>query len=157
VTEDGTSAEAVLVIGYGNEGRGDDGIGPRVAEAIASANYPGVRVVTVAQLLPELAAELAAARLAVFVDARADSAPAGVAATRITAHETTDWSTHTADPRALLALSGAVYGCHPEAWWVTVPGQYFGFGEVLSPFALENVRRAIHRIEALLHSKSHVV
>jgi hydrogenase maturation protease len=157
VTEDATSTGAVLVIGYGNEGRGDDGIGPCVAEAIAAANYPGVRVVTVAQLMPELAAELAAARLAVFVDARADSARSGVETTRITAHETTDWSTHTADPRSLLALSGAIYGRQPEAWLVTVPGQDFGFGVVLSPLARENVRRGVHCIEALLRAKSCVV
>jgi hydrogenase maturation protease len=154
VTEDETSAGVVLVIGYGNEGRGDDGIGQRVAEAIASASYPGVRVVTVGQLVPELAGEIAAAHVVVFVDARADSVRAGVQLTRITAHETTDWSTHTADPRALLALSGAVYGREPEAWWVTVPGQDFGFGVDLSPLARENVRPAVHCIEVLLRAKS---
>jgi hypothetical protein len=33
------------VIGYGNTLRGDDGIGPAVAEAVAALGLPGVRVI----------------------------------------------------------------------------------------------------------------
>ena len=94
----------ILVIGYGNELRGDDGIGPRVAEAIAAAHHPGVRVVSCFQLVPELAADLAKARLAVFVDALTGFGRTGVELRRITAEETSDWSTHTGDPRARCSL-----------------------------------------------------
>ena len=31
----------LLVIGYGNTLRGDDGVGPRVAEAVEKLNLPG--------------------------------------------------------------------------------------------------------------------
>ena len=58
-----------LVIGYGNTLRGDDGIGPAVAEAVAALGLPGVRVIVAHQLTPELAADLADAQLVVFVDA----------------------------------------------------------------------------------------
>ena len=37
-----TEAE-ILVVGYGNTLRGDDGVGPRVAEAIGKRQLPGVR------------------------------------------------------------------------------------------------------------------
>ena len=59
----------VLVIGYGNTLRGDDGIGPAVAGEIDRLAVPGVRVIVVHQLTPELAADLAACRRAVFIDA----------------------------------------------------------------------------------------
>jgi len=144
----------ILVIGYGNEVRGDDGIGPRVAEAIAAVNYPGVRVVRCFQLVPELAADLADAQLAVFVDALANPRRRDIEMRRITAEEMSDWSTHTGDPRALLALTRAVYGRTPEAWWVMVPGEDFGFGEGLSPLAEENVREAIDRIAVLVARSS---
>jgi hydrogenase maturation protease len=143
VADNATSTGAILVIGYGNELRRDDGIGPRVAEAIALANYPEVRVKTCFQLVPELAADLAEARVVLFVDASADPRRSGGELRRITAEETADWSTHTGDPRALLALTHAVYGVSPEAWWLTVPGEDFGFGDGLSARAQDNVREAI--------------
>jgi hydrogenase maturation protease len=145
-----TERGAILVIGYGNTQRGDDGIGPRVAEAIAAAHLPGVRVVSSFQLVPELAADLAESRLAVFVDAVADPTRSDIELRPIAPAETTDWSTHTADPRVLLALTQAVYGHAPEAWWATVPSLDFGFGERLSPLAEQGVRRAVDRIMALL-------
>ena len=149
-----TSSEIILVIGYGNELRGDDGIGPRVAEAIAAVNHPDVRVRTVFQLVPELAAELAESRMVLFVDALADPSRIAVELARVEAEEIPDWSTHTADPRMLLALTRAVYGRTPEAWWLTVPGRNFAVGEGLSSIAEENVRQAITRIKRLIQAKT---
>ena len=65
----------ILVIGYGNELRRDDGLGPRVAASLAG---PGVRALAVRQLTPELAEEVATARLVVFVDARVNPPAATV-------------------------------------------------------------------------------
>jgi hydrogenase maturation protease len=154
VIERGTSSETILVIGYGNELRGDDGLGPRVAEAIAAANYPGVRVQTVFQLVPELAAELAEARMVIFVDALVDPSRSAVELAPVGAEEITDWCTHTADPRTLLALTRAVYGRTPEAWVLTVSGQNFAVGEGLSSVAEENARQAIARIKGLIQAKT---
>jgi hydrogenase maturation protease len=154
VAEHGTSSQTILVIGYGNELRGDDGLGPRVAEAISASNYPSVQVRTVFQLMPELAAELAEAGLVIFVDALADPGRIAVELTPVGTEEITDWCTHTADPRALLALTWAVYGWRPEAWLLTVAGQNFAFGEGLSSIAEENVRQAIVRIKELIQAKT---
>jgi hydrogenase maturation protease len=150
VTERGTSSETVLVLGYGNELRGDDALGLRVAEAVAAENLPGVRVITSCQLVPELAAELAAARLAIFVDARGDAGGGGFQLLPLSAETAADWSTHTADPRALLALTRALYGQAPEAWWLMVSGQQFDFGEGLSSVARANAERACERIRPLI-------
>jgi len=154
VVERRADGESILVIGYGNALRGDDGIGPRVTEAIAAANYPGVRVRSVCQLLPELAAEFAEAEMVLFVDALADLSRAAVELTPVAAGEITNWSTHTADPRTLLALTRAVYGRAPEAWWLTVPGRNFDCGEGLSAIAEEGVHQAIALIKQWLQSKT---
>jgi hypothetical protein len=45
----------LLVIGYGNSLRRDDGVGPRVAEAVEALQLPGVRTLTCQLLTPEFA------------------------------------------------------------------------------------------------------
>jgi hypothetical protein len=60
----------LLVIGYGNELRGDDGVGPAAARAVAAWNEPGVQGIATHQLTPELADAIAGAEEVVFVDAR---------------------------------------------------------------------------------------
>lgn len=152
MAERGSSSETILVIGYGNELRCDDGIGSHVAEDIAASNYPGVRVRTVFQLMPELAAEVAEARMVIFVDALAGSSSSAVELALVEAKQITDWCTHSADPRTLLALTRIVYGRTPEAWWLTVPGWNFGLGEGLSSAAEKGVRQAVAHIKKLIQT-----
>lgn len=64
-----------LVIGYGNELRGDDGVGPKVAEAVEAWKLAGVSVLALRQLTPELAADLAVVRRVIFVDAALPQKP----------------------------------------------------------------------------------
>jgi hydrogenase maturation protease len=142
----------VLVIGYGNTLRGDDGIGPAVAEAVAGLGLPGVRILVVHQLTPELAAVLADVRLAVFVDAGLGGDP--LTATPLTADAAGPVMTHAADPRGLLALARAVYGRAPEAWLVTATGTDFWFGDGLSVAGREHVRAACAWVERLLRDRS---
>lgn len=138
----------VLVLGYGNTLRGDDGIGPAVAEEIAARRLPGVRVLVVHQLTPDLAADLAEARLAVFIDAAAGGE--AVRAVRLDAAGAGDVMTHAADPRALLALTRAVYGRVPEAWLVTAAGADFGFRDGLSPAGRANADAAAECVERII-------
>jgi hydrogenase maturation protease len=154
VIERGPDGEYILVIGYGNQQRGDDGIGPRVAETIAAVNHPGVRVRSVFQLVPELAAELAEAQIVIFVDALVEASHRAIKLEPIAVEVISDWGTHSADPRTLLALTRAVYRRAPEAWWLTVPGREFGLGEGLSSAAEGGVRQAIARIRELIQTKT---
>ncbi len=144
----------ILVIGYGNELRGDDGLGPLVAKAVAAANIPGVRVLTARQLLPEFAAELAQARLVVFVDASEVWSEKGIEIRPLAVEDTTDWCTHHADPCTLLALTQAICGQTPEAWWLMVSGRNFNFGERLSDMAEENARQALVCLQRLIQAKT---
>ena len=65
----------LLVIGYGNTLRRDDGVGPHVAEAIAALALPGVEALVCPLLTPELAEAIARARRVVFVDAMVTAPP----------------------------------------------------------------------------------
>lgn len=58
-----------LVIGFGNTLRGDDGVGPLVAEQVDTWNLRNVRSLSVHQLTPELAADIAQVETVFFIDA----------------------------------------------------------------------------------------
>jgi hypothetical protein len=56
---------------------------------------------------------------------------------------------HAADPRTMLALARDVFGHAPAAWWLTIPVDNIGIGEVLSPFACAGMDRALKEIQKL--------
>lgn len=146
----GPPGPVTIIVGYGNPLRGDDGIGPRVAEAVAEWRLPDVRAVAVHQLTPELAEPLAAADRAIFVDARVDHLGE---ATRVQLLEPAGAATaigHTGDPRSLLALAQAAFGRHPHAWSITVPATNLTLGEGLSPTAARGIDAALRQIALLL-------
>jgi hydrogenase maturation protease len=140
---------ALLVIGYGNTLRSDDGVGPRVAEAVEALQLPGVRTLSCGLLTPELADPIARAGRVIFVDAAID-APAEVQLRPLSPAESSQIMAHAADPRTLLALARDVFGRAPEAYWLTIPVQNLGIGEQLSAEAQHGSRIALGKIRQLL-------
>jgi hydrogenase maturation protease len=143
----------VVVIGYGNELRGDDGIGPRLAGEVAARNWPGVRVVAVAQLTPELAKVLADAQRAIFIDAGVPAEGEPVRVLHVEPRGPGPALTHFGDPHGLLALSRALYGKAPRAWLVRVAGHDFGLGEALSSEVQHRAQKALEHIESLVQQR----
>jgi hypothetical protein len=45
-------------------------------------------------------------------------------------------------PEALLQLTWLLEGRHPPGWKLAIPGQWFGFGELLSPMAARGMEAA---------------
>ena len=138
----------LLVIGYGNTLRGDDGVGPRVAEAVADLNLPGVCALACPMLTPELADPISQARVAIFVDAAVD-APDEVQLRKLEPNDSAQLMAHAADPRTMLALARDAFGHVPEAWWLTIPVFNLDFSEVLSPRAQRGFEEAVRKIQAL--------
>lgn len=144
-----TTKPALLVIGYGNILRGDDGVGPRVAEAVAALGLPGVRTLICQQLSPEYAEAISEAERVVFVDAAVD-APQQVQLRKLSPGDTTQLMAHAADPRTMLALARDVFGHTPEAWWLTIPAFDLGFSEQLSTSAQRGLECAVELVRQLL-------
>ena len=138
----------VLVIGYGNTLRRDDGVGPRVAEAIEKLQLPGVRTLICQQLSPEHAAPISLAQTVVFVDAAVD-APRQVQFRRLEPNHTSQLMAHAADPRTMLALCRDVFGQVPHAWWLTIPAVNLDFSEELTPEAERGCAEAVEKIQSL--------
>ncbi len=145
-------ASTLLVIGYGNTLRGDDGCGWRVAEEVERWELPHVRVMTVHQLTPELAADIAAADTAIFVDARVGATNGRAELEHLTANPAAGVPAfgHAYSPCALLALAAALYGSAPRSSLITVPGVSFDFGEELSPTCQRGVGDALGLVRGII-------
>ena len=147
-------AGTILVIGYGNDLRGDDAAGPRAAAQVDAWSLPGVEVRTLHQLTPELADPLAAADRAIFLDAHPARTGASVRVQHLHPAVPTARLPHTCDPQGLLALARDAVGRWPEAWWITIPATDFAFGAPLSPLAKRGIADALATVRRLLAPSS---
>jgi hydrogenase maturation protease len=136
----------LLIIGYGNTLRRDDGVGPKAAEAIAALDLPNVRSLACPLLTPELAESVSQARTVIFVDAAVD-APREVQLRLLAPAESSQIMAHAASPATLLALARDVFGHAPEARWLTIPVEDLGIGEELSPLAQRGFEDAVEAVK----------
>jgi hydrogenase maturation protease len=138
----------LLVIGYGNTLRRDDGVGPRVAARVEELRLPGVLTMACPQLTPELADPVSQAAAVVFVDASVEQR-GPVRLRRLDPSDSSQILAHAADPRILLALARDAFGRAPQAWMLTIPAKELGFGERLSRPASLGLRDAVRAVRAL--------
>jgi hydrogenase maturation protease len=150
-------AGGVLVIGYGNPLRGDDGVGPAVAAAVAAdPRGAGARVLALHQLTPELAVDLAGARLAIFVDATVEAGPGQVVTRRpaagvpAVAGGGAGPSSHHVGIDALIVLARELYGSAPEVAVVSVGVADLETGDRLSAAVAAAVPAAVEAVLALI-------
>jgi hydrogenase maturation protease len=138
----------LLIIGYGNELRRDDGVGAKVAAAAAEWNLPRIEAIVCQQLTPELTEQITSAAHVVFVDAAVGAAGA-VQIREIEPDEKSQVMTHATNPRSLLALAKQAFGRCPPASWLTIPIEEIDFGEELSPLASNGFNIALEKIRSL--------
>jgi hydrogenase maturation protease len=141
-------AAGLLVLGYGNTLRRDDGVGPKVADAIAALDLPGVKTLACPLLTPELADPISQAQTVVFVDASVD-APREAQLHKLAPAATSQVMAHAANPATMLALARDVFGHAPTAWLLTIPAEDLGIGEDFSPLAERGISAAINLIRQL--------
>jgi len=139
----------VLVLGYGNPGRQDDGLGPCIAETVAGWELPGVRADTDFQLNIEYAADIAEVDAVIFADAARTGAEPYLFERVHPAREIA-FTTHALDPASLVALCRDVYHREPAAFLLGVRGHEFEFQEGLAPAAKTNLDKALRFLKELL-------
>jgi hydrogenase maturation protease len=138
----------LLVLGYGNTLRRDDGVGPKAAELVETLNLPGVQTLAAPLLTPELSEPVSRAARVVFVDAAID-APREVQLRPLAPAENSQIMAHAASPATLLALARDVFSHAPEAWLLTIPVKEMGIGDDLSAFARVGLAVAVQEIRRL--------
>ena len=143
----------VLVLGYGNTLRGDDGAGPKLVEDVTALGLAGVRTLTCDLLTPELAEPVSQAATVIFVDAAVD-APHKVRLRPVRPAASSQVMAHACDPGTILALARDVFGKEPTAWWLTIPAHFMGLGDQLSASAQRECGVALQRLKKLLSENS---
>jgi hydrogenase maturation protease len=143
---------SILVIGYGNPLRSDDGVGQEIAKQVAAWKLPNVEAIAVHQLTPELVEPLARVESAIFVDVYPVTVYQDIQIRLLEASKSGITSGHWCEPQVLLAMTQALYGYHPRSWWVMVPGVNFELGDSLSLIAQQGIESTLQRIEYLIES-----
>ena len=132
----------VLVLGYGNPGRQDDGLGPAAVAEIESVGWPNLTAFDNYQLNIEDAMEVAAHDVVWFVDA-AKTGPSPYSVHNVSPAATIEFTSHLVRPEAILAIASQYYGASPQAFVLAIRGYEFEFIEALTPGATDNLRAAL--------------
>jgi hydrogenase maturation protease len=131
----------ILVLGYGNPGRQDDGLGPAVAAAVEQMRWQNVTAYDNYQLNIEDAAEVAQHDVVWFVDA-ARTGPEPFYISNVVPASGIEFTSHNVRPEVVLAIARQYYGRSPTAFLLGVRGYAFEFVEELTTGAADNLRAA---------------
>ncbi len=142
----GNKSSRILIYGYGNLGRQDDGLGVALVEALeqwaAMEKISGLDFDSNYQLNAEDALALAEHDVVVFVDATAEG-DAPFVFRRLEAHATIAFSTHAMAPESVLALCAELYSKQPEVWLLTIRGLAWEPAAAMTPAAHANLAAAL--------------
>ena len=145
--------KSVLIIGYGNPSRLDDGLGPRFIEILAEKKLPHVQLESSMMLNIEHADQIKNYDLAIFVDADV-SADEAFNFKQIQPQASNRPSSHHLKPEALLDLSQKLFQARTVGYILGIRGYNFeGFGENISEQAEKNLYQAIDFLTDRLQSK----
>ncbi|MDP8266205.1 MAG: hydrogenase maturation protease [Candidatus Aceula meridiana] len=143
----------VLLIGFGNPGRLDDGLGPALADAIEKLNVDGVDVDSNYQLTVEDASEVSNHDVVIFADASVNCGEP-FTFTQIQPKVDISFTTHSIDPESVLGLAYQLFSAKTKGYVLAIRGYEFNeFGEKLSGQAQNNLLDAITFIEKALRKK----
>jgi hydrogenase maturation protease len=135
----------VRLIGIGNPGRQDDGLGPALIDKINSCPPFSVNAEWRYQLNIEDAQAIQDADVVIFADAATEGdEPATL--TEITPASDIAFTTHALAPESVLALAEELYGRAPKAYVLAIRGYAWDIGEGLSPRAEVNLEAAIAQL-----------
>jgi len=139
----------VLVLGIGNPGRRDDGLGAAAVDRLKKRRLRGVTCDANYQINIEDALACAEHDVVVFVDAARglrkpftfqEVVPAAAAPAM----------SHTLGPASVLAVAAGLYGKRPEARILAIRGHSFSIGEGLTRRAEGNLTLAMAFLEAFV-------
>jgi hydrogenase maturation protease len=144
------SDSAVVVLGYGNSDRRDDGLGPRFAGTIEDLHIEGVTAEIKSQITVEHASLIALHDAVIFVDATFDG-PEPFRFERIRPDFTLAFRSHRIEPAAVLALARGLFGAQTEGYVLGIRGYAFRhLGEGLSAKARKNLEAALELVVPVL-------
>ena len=132
----------LVIFGWGNESRGDDGVGPLLLRRLEQAEWPDTTLIEDFQLQIEHALDLRGSDLALFLDAGRDTS-APFVFKEIFPRGGMTHSSHALPPESVLDVFKRIEKAEPPpSFLLCVRGESFGLGESLSPQAAERLEQA---------------
>ncbi len=149
----GEALAPVLIFGYGNPARGDDGLGPRFIELIKPwQERAQFDTLTDYQLQVEHSLDLEHRRQVIFIDASV-SAAAPFEFSPVLPARDDSYTSHAMSPAALLAVYEQVCDqALPRAHMLSIRGYEFELGTPISARAQNNLDHAVGFLQQLLNN-----
>ena len=146
-------SSGILVYGYGNPGRLDDGLGPALAAMLEKRNQPGVTVDSNYQLSVEDAELVSRHKAVVFLDASVNG-PEPFGVEKVVPDGNCSFSTHSVSPAQVMGLAEELFDSKAEAFIVGIRGyDYNEFGERLSEKAADNLQSTFKFLDRVLSAR----
>jgi hydrogenase maturation protease len=143
----------ILLYGYGNPGRKDDGLGPILVDLIEKwvikNEINNISVDSNYQLNIEDAYTIRDYDIVIFIDASIEEIDDFIV-TRVQPSDKVNYTMHSASPSFVLNLCNKIYNYTPETYLLHIKGYEFQLEEGLSQRACKNLDEALRFIKRLL-------
>jgi hydrogenase maturation protease len=140
----------ILIYGFGNPGRQDDGLGILLSETMETWAHEkelhNIETDSNYQLNIEDADRISAFDLVIFADATKEKIN-GYAFTSLKASPKIDFTMHSVSPAFILNLCNEVYKKKPMAYLLHIKGFEWEFMKDMTPEASKNLRKAAEFLE----------
>lgn len=144
-----TGHKRILLIGIGNDGRSDDGLGWQLASQIEST-FPELPVVYRYQLQIEDADLISSFDTVIFVDSTRVALESGFGWTACDPVYEVSFSSHRQEPAMLLYLARNLFNSRVNAYVLAISGYEWQLNLGLSPRAQQNLSKAFDYLSKLL-------
>lgn len=136
----------ILLIGFGNEYRRDDGLGLKLLDLING----DIEKIKVQELTFDIAEILKDYNVVIFIDASLDGDE--IIFRKIEEKRVFSPLTHHTSCEELLSWARTLYGKTPDLYLLSIRGYDFDFGEELSEKAKENLKKGLDFLKKFLES-----
>ncbi|MFC2117976.1 hydrogenase maturation protease [Bacteroidota bacterium] len=150
----------ILVLGYGNTSRQDDGVANglinRLNKIIEKEKIKGVELLSNAQLYMEDALVISEKDIVIFVDASIEEID-DILFTKVEADSPgSGFTFHNVSPGFILNLCHKLYNKYPEVYLLHIKGYEWEIKECLSKNAEANLKKALSLLYAIIKNPDNI-
>lgn len=146
--------QKILLLGFGNPARLDDGLGPALVSELEKEPLKGLSTDSNYQLTVEDACDIAQYEIVIFADASVKGKEP-FSFDPLSSESPMSFSTHSVSPGAVLFLAESIFQAKTKAYLLGIRGYEFNeFEERLSEAAQENLSSALDFIKNFVSTKT---
>jgi len=150
----------ILIYGFGNPGRQDDGLGnaftERMEQWVNDLGLEGFEFDSNYQLNIEDAAAISDKDLVIFADASVEDIEDFIL-TQVDADTKVAFTTHAASPGYIVQLCRDIYNRIPPTYLLHIKGYEWNFREGLTGKAIENLENAVEMMKRKLQNPDELI